>query len=155
MTPSSALARLLVRAAELRAGGTAWEMVAATVGRSVATCRRWPRKYPDLWRRAYGAAMRENLAGGGAEGLRMLRSLLRLKDEKIRRDAAKALATLLVRARRSRRSGRPAAEADPLTAVAQVLTDDQLRALVAAAEIMPALGDGLAPGGGTGSPQSE
>jgi len=155
MTPSSALARLLVRAAELRAGGSIWEAVAAKVGRSVATCQRWPRKYPDLWRRAYGVAVRENLDGGGTEGLRMLRSLLRLKDEKIRRDAAKALAVLLVRARRSRRSGRPAPEADPLTAVAQVLTDDQLRALVAAAGIIPALGDGSAAGGGTGPPQPE
>src|SRR5262245_51993593 len=142
MTPSSALAHLLVRAAELRAGGTVWETVAATVGRSVDTCRRWPRKYPDLWRRAYGAAARENLAGGGAEGLRMLRALLRSEDEKVKRDAARVLATLFARARRSRRLHGPAPEADPLSAVAEALTDDQLRALLAGTSITPAIGDG-------------
>ena len=79
------LARLLTRAAELRAGGISWEHVATTLRRSAATCRRWPQQYPDLWRRLYATAARERLAEGGAEGLRKLREMLRSEDEKTRR----------------------------------------------------------------------
>src|SRR5438105_111965 len=96
-TTRADLARLLTRAAELRAGGSSWDHVAEKLGRSIATCRRWPHKYADLWRRAYATAARERLAEGGAEGLRKLRELLRSGDDKTRQAAAKALAGLLLR----------------------------------------------------------
>ena len=100
------LARLLARAAELRAGGSSWEHVAETLRRSVATCRRWPQKYPDVWRRAYAAAAYDRLAEAGAEGLRKLREMLRSEDAKTRQSAAKTLAALLPRTCRSDDSGR-------------------------------------------------
>src|SRR5436190_20429259 len=113
MTPPHAdLARLVARAAELRAAGASWDAVAAAVGRAADTCRRWPHSHPRLWRRAYRAAARQKLAEAGAEGLAMLRSSLRSEDEKVRRDAAKALARLLPRARPTRPAGARRPERD-------------------------------------------
>src|SRR5262245_61386261 len=121
------LARLLARAAELRAGGNSWEQVAATLGRSAATCRRWPQKYPDIWRRAYVSAARDRIAEGGAEGLLVLREMLRSKDEKIRQTAARTLAGL---------SGRPVDDrrgqggSDPWFEIGGNLTDDNFLELL-------------------------
>ena len=42
---------LLTQAAELRAAGQTWETVAAAVGRSAETVRRWPKQHPKLWLR--------------------------------------------------------------------------------------------------------
>ena len=123
------LARLLTRAAELRAGGISWEHVATTLRRSAATCRRWPQQYPDLWRRLYATAARERLAEGGAEGLRKLREMLRSEDEKTRQLAAKTLAGLLARTCRPD-DGTREGQTDPLLDALKGLPNAELGQLL-------------------------
>jgi hypothetical protein len=124
--PKSAdIARLLAHAADLRAGGSSWEHVAATLRRSVATCRGWPHKYPDLWRRAYATAARTRLAEAGAEGLRKVREMLRAEDEKTRHTAAKTLAGLLARTCRSDDGGGER-QTDPVLEILEETPDDEL-----------------------------
>lgn len=123
------LARLLARAAELRASGASWNNVAVALGRSAATCRRWPQKYPDLWRQAFATAARERLAEGGAEGLQTLREMLRSKDDKTRETAAKALAGLLARALPAD-EGDGRRDADPTLTAFIEMTDAELLALL-------------------------
>jgi hypothetical protein len=140
MNPTRAgLARLLARAAELRAGGTSWEQVALTLGRSVATCRGWPHKYADLWRRVYATAVRERLAAGGAEALFVLREMLRSEDEKTRQAAARILASLLERTTRTDHAGEEA-ETDPALEVVKDLTDDKLLDLLDSVRAIVATG---------------
>lgn len=149
------IGRLLARAAELRAGGSSWEQVAAAVGRAGATCQRWPRSHPDLWRRLYRAAEQQLIAEIGAESLRVLRAQLRSKDDKTRRDAAKTLAGMYLRARRSYRARRPAAPpSDPLTDVEKAMTHEHIQALTEAFGIASAAGGPAAAidGGGAAQP---
>jgi len=130
MTSQSAeMARLLARAAELRAGGNSWERVAAQVGRSVATCRRWPYTHAKLWRRAYATAARERFAEAGAEALQVLREMLRSQDKALSQNAAKALAAL-ARPRPFRAGRRQQAQPDALQLALEEFTDVQLRELL-------------------------
>jgi hypothetical protein len=92
--PTPALLDLLAQAADLRSGGASWEAVAAQVGRSADTCRRWPALYPDDWRRLYAAAEERLVVEASAESVLVLRKLLRAEDEKIRRDVARLLVTM-------------------------------------------------------------
>src|SRR6266568_8269785 len=55
--PSAELLERLRTAAELRAAGMGWDVVAARVGAKAGTCSRWPSRHRDLWR----ALMREAL----------------------------------------------------------------------------------------------
>src|SRR5437763_156586 len=88
--PDSALAR----AAELRAGGASWEAVAEVVRRAADTVRQWPARYPDRWQAALRAAERKQACEATAEAVLVLRKLLRSEDEKVARDAARALIDL-------------------------------------------------------------
>ncbi len=89
--PSDAL---LNRAAELRAGGATWDSVAKSLNRAADTVRRWPRDYPDRWKIALHEAERQLVCETAAESVLVLRKLLRSEDEKVRRDAARALMDL-------------------------------------------------------------
>src|SRR5262245_50016611 len=93
-TPRAETARLLATAAELKAGGASWEAVAAKVGRTAATCRRWPTLYPDDWQRLFRDAERQLVVDAGAEAVLVLRALLRAADDKVRRDVARTLVGL-------------------------------------------------------------
>jgi hypothetical protein len=126
---SAEMARLLARAAEMRAGGLSWERVAAKVGRSVATCRRWPYTHASLWRRAYAIAARERFAEAGAEGLQILREMLRSAGKDVRQNVAKVLAAL-GRPRPPRSVPRQHPPADPWQAAFEELSDVQLRKLL-------------------------
>ena len=138
------LARLLARAAELRASGTSWDKVAVALGRSAATCRRWPHKYPDLWRQAFATAARERLAEGGAEGLRTLRELLRSKDRQTRETAAKALAGLLARALPAD-EGDGRRQTDPMLVTLVEMTDARLLELLDSVRPLLAIDKGQKP----------
>src|SRR5262245_34151344 len=85
--PSAALLKLLALAAEMRAGGKSWAQVAARLQRSPDTCRHWPGEYPEAWRRLFREAEEHVLADAGAESVAVLRTLLRSKDDRVRRDA--------------------------------------------------------------------
>ena len=88
---NAALTLLIQRAAELRAGGASWEMVATDVERAVATVRRWPAEYPAIWKRAFRIAEQQLLTDATAESVLTLRKQLRSEDEKSSRDAAQKL----------------------------------------------------------------
>ncbi len=89
--PSDAV---LARAAELRAGGSNWEAVAAKLNRSAETVRKWPALHPERWQAALHQAERRLVAEASAESVLILRQLLRSDDEKVRRDAAEFLVEL-------------------------------------------------------------
>lgn len=153
--PSDAL---LADAAELRAGGATWEVVAARLGRAADTVRHWPRAYPDRWRDALFRAERRLAREAGAESVLILRALLRSDDEKVRRIAAQSLVNLwLSLARLDQRAGLADKPPPPLTsdnyrlvAFLEGQSDDQLARLTAALlASVPALGAGHAlPDGG-------
>ena len=124
-TPTAEVARLLADAAELKAGGASWEQVAARVGRRPATCRRWPVLYPDEWQRLLRSAERRLLAEAGAEGVHILRELLRSEDDKVRRDAARTLAALWDQCRR-REKAADADARDPEKRYMEGMTDAQV-----------------------------
>ncbi len=89
--PPASLAPSVLIAAELRAGGASWPAVGEQVHRSAEACRKWPREYVEFWDRAFGMAEQRLLGEAGAEALFTLRSLLRAKDDRVRRDAARVL----------------------------------------------------------------
>lgn len=129
---------LLELTAELRAGGLSWEVVAAKVGRSAETVRKWPAAYPDRWKAHLHAAERRLAREAAAESMLILRQLLRSDDEKIRRDAARLLSNLRLEfdkidQRAAARSPAGATQSDAVRLLAHFLgiyTDEQLTQLV-------------------------
>ena len=88
MTPTAKTIRL---AAELRAAGKSWELVARRMRRRVDVVSEWPEKFADTWRDAYEQARERVLADALAEAICVLRQQLRAEDEKIRLEAARKL----------------------------------------------------------------
>jgi hypothetical protein len=134
---------LLNRAAELRAGGTTWEAVAAQLHRSAATVRRWPREYAERWKLALADAERRLVCEAAAESVLVLRTLLRSDDEKVRRDAARSLTDLrLDLSKCNLKSDSEASAATQSSAAARLVAfldgypDEQLAAI--AANLFPA-----------------
>jgi hypothetical protein len=85
---------VLLRAAELRAAGCSWELVARTLHRRLAKVRRWPEVFAERWQAALQRAERRNLAEASAEAVLVLRQLLRSSTDTVRRDAARYLVDL-------------------------------------------------------------
>jgi hypothetical protein len=134
---------LLARAAELRAAGSNWEAVATQLNRSAETVRKWPALHPERWAAATRDAERRLAAEAGSESVLVLRQLLRSKDEKVRRDAAKFLIYFrLELAKLDRKdpsdptSPPPTSDAARLVAFLEGHTDDELARL--AAHMFPA-----------------
>lgn len=128
---------LLARAAELRAGGSTWDAVAAKLNRSPDTVRKWPALHPERWQAAQHAAERRLVSEAGAESVLVLRALLRSEDEKVRRDSAKSLIYLRLELAKLD-SHTSAAPAPPHTSATLELaafleghTDDELARLAA------------------------
>lgn len=122
---------LLLRAAELRAGGAKWEAVAQALKRPVNTVKAWPRRHADRWRAALLAAERQALREAIAESVHVLRTQLRSKEEKTAHDAAMALTRLHVsqlKAEHAEEAGAAAApaSANPLLAFLNGKSDEQL-----------------------------
>jgi hypothetical protein len=139
---------VLARAAELRAAGNGWEAVAEVLRRSPGTVRRWPELYTDRWQAAVRLAERRLLADAGAESILVLRQLLRSRDDKVRRDAAKFLIFLRLEQAKLDLKAEPApAEPTPDRLFAEFLeahTDEQLEQLAASLRSTP-----LPPRGGS------
>lgn len=133
MTPPEKLRPLVARAAELRAAGASWEAVADQLKRRPETVRRWPDAYSAFWKRAFAAAEKRQLADAGAEAVLVLRQLLRVDDDKVRRDVARTLTALRAGQRKRARRPRPEAatsDAARLTAFLEALDDAQALALI-------------------------
>jgi hypothetical protein len=78
-------------AAELRAAGLSWEVVAGRVGRAAATCSRWPSRYADLWRSVFREAVRQSEQESAIEARATLRKMLRGEDDRQKLTAAQQL----------------------------------------------------------------
>jgi hypothetical protein len=102
---------LVAKAAELRAGGSSWEAVAAAVGRAADAVRRWPTLYPGPWQKAFRAAERQFVAEATAEAVLVLRQHLRSDDEQLSQDAAQRLVQLRVALARQRKAKKRDADA--------------------------------------------
>src|SRR5262245_38911322 len=89
--PPARLIPLLTAAADLRAAGGSWAKAADKVQRDAETCRHWPRRYPDAWKRLYRQAEDLMLHQAGAEAVATLRGLLVDPDSKVRLGASRAL----------------------------------------------------------------
>jgi hypothetical protein len=92
--PSPSFLRLLAVAADLRADGNGWDVVATKVGRRPETCRRWPERYPAEWEQLYEAAEDQKVREARAESRAMLRQQFRKDVPKEMRDAAKSLLSI-------------------------------------------------------------
>lgn len=123
---------LLMRAAELRAGGATWDAVARELNRAAATVSAWPRRFPKRWQAAMRAAEQQTLGEAGAESVHVLRKQLRSRDEKSAREAARTLTQLHAKGRAAAPDPEPesSASVNPLLAAfVNGKTDEQLREL--------------------------
>src|SRR5262245_39431983 len=89
--PSRELLQRLRAAAELRAAGLSWDVVAGRVGRAAATCARWPARYPVLWRSFFRDAVRASEQESAIEARATLRKMLRGEDDRQKLTAAQQL----------------------------------------------------------------
>ena len=71
--------------------GYSWVAVGREVGRAASTVRRWPKRFPDRWRRVYRLAVSENASAASAEAMQLLRQELRGELPRFRCDSAKAI----------------------------------------------------------------
>src|SRR6185436_19999054 len=105
--PSAEMLQALTVAAELRAVGIAWEVIAGRVGRKPGTCMRWPSMYPEVWRRLLRTAGRYAEEESTNEARATLRKMLRGDDEKKKLDAASHLLKTRTPRRRTKGAIRP------------------------------------------------
>jgi Homeodomain-like domain len=89
--PPKRIARAIERAAQLRATGMGYLEIARELGRPVNTVRNWSYTYRDHWNQLMATHQQGVTTDAYSEALASLRVLLRSDDERIRRDAAKAI----------------------------------------------------------------
>ncbi len=105
--PSAELLERLRTAAELRAAGMGWDVVAARVGAKAGTCSRWPSRHRDLWRALMREALRLTAQDSAIEARATLRKVLRGEDDKQKIAAAGQLLKPPKSRPRGKRSVRP------------------------------------------------
>lgn len=125
---------MLEKAAEARAQGLSWVGVGKTVNRSAERVRQWPRDYPRRWFAALKRFEKDILQNAAAESVNTLRNQLRVKDERMKQNAAVNLLR-----HESRRKPRPARKGTPKPASTaairmaedvEALSDDDLAKLL-------------------------
>lgn len=124
--PRPAILARMNAAAEMRVAGMTWSRVEEKLGCRPGTCRNWPSRYPAQWKAAYAAALTERDEDSEAESIRTLRELLRDKDQKTQREAARDLLAALLRRDKSTRSVK--SSNDPV----ENLSNEELAALILA-----------------------
>ncbi|HET6572972.1 MAG TPA: hypothetical protein VFG68_05165 [Fimbriiglobus sp.] len=154
MSRSKPSDRLFAEAAELRAAGSSWEVVAAQVGRAARTVRRWPTLYRARWAAALRAAEARIATEAAAESVLTLRQQLRSEDGKVSRDAAHKLIQYRVAlgkkkvARPNKTDPPPGSEVVRVAAYLESLSDDQREELLdRALSVLSAHRDGRHAGG--------
>jgi endo-1,4-beta-D-glucanase Y len=90
---------LLAQAAALRASGTSWKKIAATLNRDLNTVLHWPQRYPDDWAR-HRLAEDHLTADAFGESITSLRLLMRSENEKSRLAASVAVVKMRTEQRR-------------------------------------------------------
>src|SRR5262245_53614337 len=98
---------LLERAAELRANGSSWDVVARKLDTNPDVLRAAVAAHRKQYRRFFVAARREVLDESFCEGLYTLRRQVRSDDERIANKAADALVRARLALFRHRRKGPP------------------------------------------------
>jgi hypothetical protein len=83
--------RRLAQAAAMRARARSWVEVAKAVNARVDVCRRWPDKYPTVWRALMNEAERMVFEEITAEALWVLTRMARSADPKERVQAERLL----------------------------------------------------------------
>jgi hypothetical protein len=94
------LKNLLAQAAALRATGTSWKKIAATLNRDPNTVMHWPQRYPDEWARFRRLAEDHLTADAFGESVTSLRLLMRSENEKSRLAASVAVVKMRTEQRR-------------------------------------------------------
>jgi hypothetical protein len=84
---------LIALAASMRATGQPWDAIGTAVDRHAETVRRWPDRYPELWRPTFRLVETQLIAEAAIEARTTLRQLLRANQEKSRLAAAGKLLT--------------------------------------------------------------
>jgi hypothetical protein len=135
--PPEDILPLMTLAADLRAAGNSWEAIAVKVLREPRTCRGWPVRYPEVWRRLYDEAVDQFLDEAGDEATFYLRKLLRATDPKdpwLQQNTAKFLAAQRRQARRERRAAAapagPPGDWAPYLAYLEKLSDADLKSFL-------------------------
>ena len=137
-TPGEAGRAQILKAALLRAHGSAWTAVAKEVGASLAQVKCWPARHPRLWRKATLVAEEQLLREATAESVLTLRKQLRSDDDKTSRDAAQRLIAFRIawrnrrpaKARGATPTGRPVTLARRVADYLERLTDADLDAML-------------------------
>jgi len=78
------LQSLLAVAAEMRAVGHPWEVIADQVRRKTRTCQQWPRRYCVAWQPLYRTAQQKRFDEISNEAASHLQALMRSKEDKTR-----------------------------------------------------------------------
>src|SRR5215468_6399811 len=78
---------LIAVAAEMRAVGHPWDVVAAKVNRKADTWQKWPTRYAAQWEPLYRAAQLKRFDQIHNEANTHLQNLMRSKDDKVRERA--------------------------------------------------------------------
>jgi hypothetical protein len=128
--PNDETQRLMAVAAELRAAGSSWEVVAREMNRDVRTIRFWVEEFPKLWRRLLRAAERRHEQDARLEARLILRGLLREGDQKAKLSAASQLIKTRPKGRRPEKAAQLSDEDADLAAYISLvrgMTDDELR----------------------------
>jgi hypothetical protein len=123
----------LEQAADLRARGVTWEAIAQVLNCKLETCRDWPNRYADEWRRLLGQSDRQHQRDAQAEGRRVLRELVRAEDAKTKlRAACRLYAPTTAKSRRTKPPAMTAADRDMAMFISELkgLSDEDLQQLI-------------------------
>lgn len=129
----------------MRVTGGSWAAIATRLRCHVGTPKSWPSRYPIVWAQLYAAALGERDHDAEAESIRTLRDMLRHKDIRVQREAAREL----LRASRAGDRKRRAATNDPSP---ESITHEAIEGFLRAFEVDAEASDATAePAGDAGS----
>jgi hypothetical protein len=124
--PSDRTRRDMELAAELRAAGAPWEVVAEKLGRQRFVMHRWGKLYPDIWERLLREAEERYGREGNNESHVELRRMLRHKSSRVRLAAADKLTKLRLAELDRQASLDPREDLNSFLAHADEISDEEL-----------------------------
>ncbi len=116
-----AIEALVALAAETRVGGAKWQGVADAVKRSVSTVQKWPKQFPDLWKKHFARAETALMKDASSEAMHTLRQLMRSKNEKVRHEAAQRILHLREARKKPARKAKDGAAGSPVPEIRQLV----------------------------------
>ncbi len=110
MAISVRMQRAIHRAADMKAAGSSWEMIAAELQRTVQRVKKWPRVYAIEWQELFGKFEKQFLEEAAAESVLALRKQLRVEAPLVSVQAAEKL--IRYRISRAKPTPKPAAKSN-------------------------------------------